>query len=192
MINQKITSIILCGGSGTDLWPLSCKRFPKQFVPLVDHKSPPRLTLERVVQVNGDGKTPHVMLVAMEGHQFLVGETMQAVKVKGHNILEPAGRNTAPAMALAALRRRRKTCCCFVSPITKCSIWRRLPPWRKQAAKWCVREVNFQPFLVHSCHSDIRTNLKPAVFLASNRNTISGVGRPRVLLSCHGLLSQHD
>ena len=99
-----IHPIILCGGSGTRLWPLSRKSFPKQFVPLVDNKSLLQLTLERVVQVNGSGTSPEVICVAAEDHRFLVAEAMQAAKVKGQIILEPVARNTAPAMALAALQ----------------------------------------------------------------------------------------
>ncbi|HUG58451.1 MAG TPA: mannose-1-phosphate guanylyltransferase/mannose-6-phosphate isomerase, partial [Candidimonas sp.] len=93
-----------CGGSGTRLWPLSRKSFPKQFVPLVDHKSLLQLTLERVAQVNGSDFAAEVMCVAAEEHRFLVSEAMQAAKIEGRIILEPAGRNTAPAMALAALK----------------------------------------------------------------------------------------
>ncbi|HTN66968.1 MAG TPA: mannose-1-phosphate guanylyltransferase/mannose-6-phosphate isomerase [Burkholderiaceae bacterium] len=104
MTNQKITAVILCGGSGTRLWPLSRKSFPKQFVPLVDHKSLLQLTLERVAQVNGSDFAAEVMCVAAEEHRFLVSEAMQAAKIEGRIILEPAGRNTAPAMALAALK----------------------------------------------------------------------------------------
>jgi mannose-1-phosphate guanylyltransferase / mannose-6-phosphate isomerase len=48
MTNQKITSVILCGGSGTRLWPLSRKSFPKQFVPLIDQKNLLQLILERM------------------------------------------------------------------------------------------------------------------------------------------------
>ncbi len=104
MTNAKITPIILCGGSGTRLWPLSRKSFPKQFVPLLGNKSLLRLTLERVAQVNGSGPGPEVICVAGEDHRFLVAEAMQAAQVKGQIILEPVARNTAPAMALAALR----------------------------------------------------------------------------------------
>lgn len=57
MTNAKIIPVILCGGSGTRLWPLSRKSFPKQFVPLVNDKSLLRLTLERVVQINGSSPT---------------------------------------------------------------------------------------------------------------------------------------
>lgn len=102
MINQKITPIILCGGSGTRLWPLSRKSFPKQFVPLIDHKSLLQLTLERVRKINDDDTT-EVVCVAAEEHRFLVREAMQTAKVEGRIVLESIGRNTAPAMALATL-----------------------------------------------------------------------------------------
>ena len=98
-----IRPVILCGGSGTRLWPLSRKSFPKQFVPLIDNKSLLQLTLERVAQINGHGTMAEVICVAAEDHRFLVAEAMQAANVKGQIILEPVARNTAPAMALAAL-----------------------------------------------------------------------------------------
>ncbi len=104
MTNAKITPVILCGGSGTRLWPLSRKSFPKQFVPLIDNKSLLQLTLERVAQINSSGTSPAAICVAAEDHRFLVAEAMQAAKVKGQIILEPVARNTAPAMALAALQ----------------------------------------------------------------------------------------
>ena len=98
-----IYPIILCGGSGTRLWPLSRKSFPKQFVPLIDNKSLLQLTLERVGQINGSSTGAEVICVAANDHRFLVAESMQAAKVQGQIILEPVARNTAPAMALAAL-----------------------------------------------------------------------------------------
>jgi hypothetical protein len=81
---NTITPVILCGGSGTRLWPLSRKSFPKQFVPLVDNKSLLQLTLERVAQINGSGPSPEVICVAAEEHRFLVAEAMQSAKVKGY------------------------------------------------------------------------------------------------------------
>lgn len=99
-----IYPIVLCGGSGTRLWPLSRKSFPKQFVPLIDNKSLLQLTLERVAQINGHGMSAEVVCVAAEDHRFLVAEAMQAAKVNGKIILEPVARNTAAAMALAALQ----------------------------------------------------------------------------------------
>jgi mannose-1-phosphate guanylyltransferase/mannose-6-phosphate isomerase len=97
-----IQPVILCGGSGTRLWPLSRKSFPKQFVPLIGGKSLLQLTLERVVGLT-DGAAGSVVCVAGDEHRFLVAETMQSAGVTGAIILEPCARNTAAAMALAAL-----------------------------------------------------------------------------------------
>jgi mannose-1-phosphate guanylyltransferase/mannose-6-phosphate isomerase len=93
-----ITPVILCGGSGTRLWPLSRKSFPKQFVPLIGDKSLLQLTLERVA-----GLGSRVFTVAAEEHRFLVADTLHQAKLQGTVILEPVARNTAAAMALAAL-----------------------------------------------------------------------------------------
>lgn len=100
--HHTVQPVILCGGSGTRLWPLSRKSFPKQFVPLVGEKSLLQLTLERVAQL-GSHAAVQVLCVAAEEHRFLVVEAMQAAKVSGLLILEPTARNTAAAMALAAL-----------------------------------------------------------------------------------------
>ena len=93
-----ITPVILCGGSGTRLWPLSRKSFPKQFVPLIDNKSLMQLTLERVSLLN-----KNIICVTSEEHRFLVTDAMQAAQVQGILLLEPVARNTAAAMALAGL-----------------------------------------------------------------------------------------
>jgi mannose-1-phosphate guanylyltransferase/mannose-6-phosphate isomerase len=93
-----ITPVILCGGSGTRLWPLSRKLFPKQFVPLIDGKSLLQLTLERVSLLSNS-----VICVSSEDYRFLVCEAMKAAKVPGTVLLEPLARNTAAAMAIAAL-----------------------------------------------------------------------------------------
>jgi mannose-1-phosphate guanylyltransferase / mannose-6-phosphate isomerase len=95
---QHITPVILCGGSGTRLWPLSRKSFPKQFVPLIGDKSLLELTLERVRTINKS-----VICVAAEDHRFLVAQALQASGVQGSILLEPVARNTAAAMAIAAL-----------------------------------------------------------------------------------------
>lgn len=93
-----ITPVILCGGSGTRLWPLSRKSFPKQFVPLIGNKSLFQLTLERMA-----GFGEQVVIVAAEEHRFMVADIMRATAANGPVILEPMARNTAAAMALAAL-----------------------------------------------------------------------------------------
>ena len=91
-----IHPVVLCGGSGTRLWPLSRKAFPKQFVPLIDDKSLLQLTLERLALLNRD-----VQVVTAQDHRFMVAQDMQQAQVQGSMILEPIARNTAPAMALA-------------------------------------------------------------------------------------------
>lgn len=96
---KMLTPVILCGGSGTRLWPLSRKSFPKQFVPLIGEKSLLQLTCERVA-----GMGDEVICVAAEEHRFMVAETLVATKVSGPVLLEPVARNTAAAMALAALQ----------------------------------------------------------------------------------------
>lgn len=103
MIVCDITPVILCGGSGTRLWPLSRKSFPKQFVPLIEGKSLLQLTLERVAQISSEARA-NVLCVAAEDHRFLVVEAMRAARAGTSIILEPCARNTAAAMALAALQ----------------------------------------------------------------------------------------
>jgi mannose-1-phosphate guanylyltransferase/mannose-6-phosphate isomerase len=92
-----IKPIILCGGSGTRLWPLSRESFPKQFVPLIDGKSLLQTTLERIHSFS------NVLCVSNQEHRFFVQEAMQLANVTGEQFLEPEGRNTAAAMACAAL-----------------------------------------------------------------------------------------
>jgi mannose-1-phosphate guanylyltransferase/mannose-6-phosphate isomerase len=96
---MTLTPVILCGGSGTRLWPLSRKSFPKQFVPLVGNKSLLQLTIERVAPLGA-----RVVAVAAEDHRFLVADTMRQAKTAGSVVLEPVARNTAAAIALAALQ----------------------------------------------------------------------------------------
>ena len=96
--SASITPVVLCGGSGTRLWPLSRKSFPKQFVPLIGNKSLLQITLERVSLLS-----KAVICVAFDEHRFLVAEALQASSVQGTILLEPVARNTAPAMAIAAL-----------------------------------------------------------------------------------------
>ena len=98
MTLSRMTPVILCGGSGTRLWPLSRKSLPKQFVPLIGDKSLLRLTVERLSKIN-----PEVVCVASDEHRFLVAQTLREAALRGSVILEPSARNTAAAMALAAL-----------------------------------------------------------------------------------------
>jgi len=97
-----IQPVILCGGSGTRLWPLSRKAFPKQFVPLIEGKSLLALTLERLAPLAA--ADTGVVCVGAEEHRFMLREAIAAAELRATIILEPCARNTAAAMAMAALQ----------------------------------------------------------------------------------------
>lgn len=97
-----ILPFVLCGGSGTRLWPLSRKAFPKQFIPLVGEKSLLQLTLERLAPLLGSSGES-VSCVSSEDHRFLVADAAEQAGVAVRQILEPQAKNTAAAIALAAL-----------------------------------------------------------------------------------------
>jgi mannose-1-phosphate guanylyltransferase/mannose-6-phosphate isomerase len=93
--------VILCGGVGSRLWPLSRELYPKQLIDLVGEHTMLQTTIERLDGI--PGCTPPI-LVAGDEHRFMVAEQVRAI---GHRpraiVLEPEGRNTAPAVAVAAL-----------------------------------------------------------------------------------------
>ena len=97
-----IQPVVLCGGSGTRLWPVSRKAFPKQFVELVAGKSLLRLTLERLSSLPGPGLD--LVCVGAEEHQFLLRDAVAQTVGRATVILEPCPRSTAAAMVLAALQ----------------------------------------------------------------------------------------
>ncbi|HEY8400085.1 MAG TPA: mannose-1-phosphate guanylyltransferase/mannose-6-phosphate isomerase [Cytophagaceae bacterium] len=93
--------VILSGGSGTRLWPLSRGQFPKQFLPLVSNHTMLQETMLRLNNVEGM-KAP--ITVCNEDHRFMMAEQLWEIGIKPSAIiLEPVGKNTAPAVALAAL-----------------------------------------------------------------------------------------
>jgi mannose-1-phosphate guanylyltransferase/mannose-1-phosphate guanylyltransferase/mannose-6-phosphate isomerase len=101
MTNPALHPVVLCGGSGTRLWPLSRSNYPKQLHKLVDEQhSLLQSTLLRAAALPG-AQTP--LLVCNTEHRFLVAEQCQALQAQPTIYLEPCGRNTAPAIALAAL-----------------------------------------------------------------------------------------
>tara|TARA_E500000331_G_scaffold230707_2_gene220878 strand:- start:495 stop:1901 length:1407 start_codon:yes stop_codon:yes gene_type:complete len=98
----KIVPVILCGGAGTRLWPLSRELYPKQLLPLVDNQSLLQNTALRLKD-HRDAGGP--ILVCNEEHRFLVAEQLREIDITPATIiLEPIGRNTAPAVALGALQ----------------------------------------------------------------------------------------
>lgn len=98
---SKIFPVVLSGGSGTRLWPLSRTLYPKQLLPLVSEKTMLQETVERVV--NPELFHPP-LVICNEEHRFLVAEQLRGIGVAPRDIvLEPIARNTAPAIAVAAL-----------------------------------------------------------------------------------------
>ena len=97
---MKIYPVILSGGAGTRLWPLSRAVMPKQLLPLVTDKT---MLQETALRVRGWPGVMAPLVVCGNEHRFLVAEQLRDVGVTPHGImLEPAGRNTAPAVAAAA------------------------------------------------------------------------------------------
>lgn len=97
-----ILPVILSGGAGSRLWPVSREHYPKQFLNL--HKDDRSLLQEAAQRLENVENTGAPIIVCNEEHRFLVAEQMHQIGFENaHIILEPCGRNTAPALALAAL-----------------------------------------------------------------------------------------
>ncbi|WP_290921297.1 mannose-1-phosphate guanylyltransferase/mannose-6-phosphate isomerase [Halodesulfovibrio sp.] len=90
--------IIMAGGSGTRLWPLSRSLYPKQFLPLTGKKTMLQETISRLDRL--DAELP--ITICNEEHRFIVAEQLRSESILGKIVLEPVGRNTAPAIAVAA------------------------------------------------------------------------------------------
>ena len=101
----KVTPVILCGGSGTRLWPLSRTGFPKQFLCLTGNESLFQQAAQRLNQLGNSGiAVANPIIVTGEDHRFLAAEQLREAGIElGSVLLEPVGRNTAPALTLAAL-----------------------------------------------------------------------------------------
>ena len=100
----KIIPLILCGGTGKRLWPLSRQSFPKQFLNLLSEKEH-SLFQETYLRVSEINNIQQPILICNEEHRFIVAEQMREINVEPQSIiLEPFGRNTAPAIALGALK----------------------------------------------------------------------------------------
>jgi mannose-1-phosphate guanylyltransferase len=104
MTSTQLMPVIMAGGSGTRLWPLSRELFPKQFLALAGKDSMLQATIHRL---DGLPVTPP-LVICNESHRFLVAEQLRQLGALSRNVLlEPAARNTAPAVALAALHATR-------------------------------------------------------------------------------------
>ncbi len=100
MTQTRIVPVILSGGSGTRLWPVSRESFPKQLWPLVSERT---MIQETALRAAGPGFAPPIVVCNQE-HRFLIAEQLRAAGIQGARImLEPVGRNSAPAIAAAAV-----------------------------------------------------------------------------------------
>lgn len=97
-----VTPVILSGGSGSRLWPMSRKAYPKQFLPLIAKHQDTMLqmTIKRVGKLS---ERQSSIVICNEEHRFLVAEQLNQISHDAQIVLEPEGRNTAPAVALAAM-----------------------------------------------------------------------------------------
>ena len=104
-IGVSVVPVILCGGSGTRLWPLSRAGFPKQFICLTGNESLFQQAAKRLSDLaNNAIDVAAALIVAGEEHRFLASEQLRESGIElGQALLEPIGRNTAPALTMAAL-----------------------------------------------------------------------------------------
>jgi mannose-1-phosphate guanylyltransferase/mannose-6-phosphate isomerase len=113
-LNIQVVPVVLCGGSGTRLWPLSRRAFPKQFLVIAEDESNHSLFQQAIQRMGAiyqgdrtwDGTIlGSTVIIANEDHRFLVLDQLRELKNKDATLLlEPVGRNTAPALTLAALQ----------------------------------------------------------------------------------------
>ncbi len=104
MIQNPIIPVILSGGSGTRLWPLSRESFPKQYLSI--NSSYEETLLQKThLRINGLSNLKEPILICNEEHRFIVAEQMREINTKPYSILlEPLSRNTAPAIILSAIK----------------------------------------------------------------------------------------
>ena len=109
--------VILSGGSGSRLWPLSRSSYPKQFLPITNERTLFELTLDRISNLNASLiNFQNPIIVTNENHRFIVAEQLRQQKMTAKIVLEPVARNTAPAIAAAAEFALSYGCLLYTSP----------------------------------------------------------------------------
>jgi mannose-1-phosphate guanylyltransferase/mannose-6-phosphate isomerase len=104
--DMLLQPVILSGGSGTRLWPLSREKYPKQLLPLIGEESLLQGTVRRVDGIRLE--LAPTMVVCNEEYRFVIAEQLRLMGKNGVLLLEPVGRNTAPALTMAALEANRE------------------------------------------------------------------------------------
>lgn len=100
---HSLIPVILCGGSGTRLWPLSREQYPKQLLPLLNNEDSLLQATARRMEGITDVQLGTTMVVCNEEYRFVIAEQLRVMNNAASILLEPVGRNTAPALTLAAL-----------------------------------------------------------------------------------------
>ena len=104
MSKDVIIPVILCGGSGSRLWPLSRESFPKQYLSLIKD-SKYSLLQNTIKRISNLKNITSPILICNEEHRFIVLDQLNQINIKPTAIiLEPVGRNTAPAITISALK----------------------------------------------------------------------------------------
>src|SRR4051812_32451146 len=99
MIDRSIVPVLMCGGAGTRLWPISRESMPKQFVPLIGDKSTFHQTIERI---SGSNIFARPIVITNAEFRFIVAEQLRECAVEADIVLEPSRRDSGPAVAAAA------------------------------------------------------------------------------------------
>ncbi len=94
---MKILPVIMCGGSGTRVWPASRESLPKQFIPLVGEQS----TFQMAMDVLADDAFDTPIVISNHAYRFLIGEQLLKMRREAHIVLEPESRDSGPAVAVA-------------------------------------------------------------------------------------------
>jgi len=112
---MQVVPVVLCGGTGTRLWPVSRRDHAKQHIPLFGGESPFQRTLRRLAEVPGLGKP---IVIAGQSGRFLAADQAQQAGIDIELVIEPVGRDTLPAVTLGALlaARRGPDAIAFVLP----------------------------------------------------------------------------
>src|SRR5207302_10391111 len=103
-MSSTLIPVVMCGGAGTRLWPVSRESMPKQFVPLVGDRSMFQQTLERVA----DPMFARPIVITNTDFRFIVAEQLRELGIEAEIVLEPARRDSGPAVAVAAVLAARR------------------------------------------------------------------------------------
>jgi mannose-1-phosphate guanylyltransferase/mannose-6-phosphate isomerase len=95
---KRVIPVVLCGGAGTRLWPVSREEMPKQFIPLIGDRS----TFQQVMERTSKNLFDSPIVITNSDFRFIVAEQLRALKITADIVLEPAGRDSGPAVAVAA------------------------------------------------------------------------------------------